>query len=125
MLPAAEDYIVGLSPDWYGNVWFASAAGVVAYANLETGVVQSTKLPEGESVANSISTALEGTFVTTDHALYMFDAVTRQGENPTVKWRYAYERGRGRKPGQLSWGSGSTPTIFGPRNGMLLKFVHK
>lgn len=117
VLPAVDDYIVGLSPDWYGNVWFTSATGVVGYTNLETKYIKSITLPSGESVANSISTTREGTFVATDHALYMISA-----DGPTaaliIKWRYAYERGPGRKPGQLSWGTGSTPTIFGPNNGL-------
>ena len=34
-----------------------------------------------------------------------------------VMWRQAYDRGQGRKPGQLSWGTGSSPTFFGPTTG--------
>lgn len=32
-------------------------------------------------------------------------------------WRRAYERGSARKPGQLSHGSGASPTFFGSRTG--------
>lgn len=85
---------------------------------METETVQAIKLPTGEFISNSISTIPEGTFVTTDHALYMISAGPT--EVPVIKWRYAYERGIGRKPGQLSWGTGSTATIFGPTNGIIL-----
>ncbi len=37
--------------------------------------------------------------------------------NPQVLWRAAYDRGPARKPGQLSWGTGSTPVYFGPTSG--------
>lgn len=37
--------------------------------------------------------------------------------NPVVKFRVTYDRGSARKPGQLSWGRGSTPTFFGPNTG--------
>lgn len=121
VLPATEDYIVGLSPDWKRNVWFASATGIVAYANMETETVRFLKLPSGETIANSISTIPEGTFVTTDHALYMI-TVEPTGI-PVIMWRYAYERGPGRKPGQLSWGTGSTATIFGPSNGIAFLLI--
>ena len=33
---------------------------------------------------------------------------------PRVIWRRAYDRGKARRPGQLTWGSGTTPTYFGP-----------
>jgi hypothetical protein len=34
--------------------------------------------------------------------------------NPQIIWSHTYDRGPARKPGQLSWGTGSTPTYFGP-----------
>lgn len=112
----ADDYIVGLSPDWHGNIWFASEKGIVGYvSDTNSTTIRSLNLPIGERVANSISTVPEGSFVATDHALYLINAKVES--NPVIIWRHAYERGPGRKPGQLSWGTGSTPTIFGPRNG--------
>ncbi|WP_106400862.1 hypothetical protein [Actinocorallia populi] len=107
-----NDSVIGLSPDWQGRVWFATGAGVVGTADDTAGVVKTVALPAGEKVANSISTVPEGTAVTTTHATYLLraDAAGR----PSVVWRQAYDRGPGRKPGQLSWGSGSTPTFFGP-----------
>lgn len=109
---AADDSVVGLAPDWQGRVWFATAGGVVGTADDGEGTVRSTTLPAGERIANSISTVPQGTAITTTHATY----VLRAGDDgtPEVSWRQEYDRGPARKPGLLSWGSGSTPTFFGP-----------
>ncbi|MEA2459212.1 MAG: hypothetical protein QOC95_2184, partial [Thermoleophilaceae bacterium] len=107
--------VVGLAPDWRGRVWFAAAHGVAGYADPRTGAIRTVRLGQGEGVANSISTVRGGTAVVTDHALYELSAAA--GGTPRVRWRYAYDRGPARKPGQLSRGSGATPTYFGPRAG--------
>ncbi|WP_431957446.1 hypothetical protein [Nocardia lijiangensis] len=109
------DNVTGLVPDWSGNVWFATGKGLVGLVT-PTGTVATAPLPGGELVANSISAAPSGRIaVATTHALYELraDAAGR----PEVIWRAAYDRGSARKPGQLSWGTGSTPTYFGPRTG--------
>ncbi len=49
-----------------------------------------------------------------DHALYLFDV---DDGRIAQRWRRPYDRGPARKPGQLSWGTGSTPTFFGPGDG--------
>jgi hypothetical protein len=98
------DSVVGLAPDYEGHVWYATASGLVGTAGGEA-------LALDEGVANSIAIAPEGTAVVTDRALYLLTA------GPRVKMRAEYDRGSARKPGQLSWGSGSTPTFFGPRTG--------
>ncbi len=108
------DAVTGLAPDWDGRVWFATGAGRVGTADDTTGTVNALTLPAGERVANSISTAPQGTAVTTTHATYL---LTSDGGTPKVLWRKAYDRGSARKPGLLSWGSGSTPTFFGPGSG--------
>jgi hypothetical protein len=106
--------VVGIAPDWQGRVWFVTAAGVGGYVEPASGAVKTIVLGSGEQVANSISTAPEGTAIATDHALYL---LTAKKKGPKVLWRYAYERGPARKPGQLSHGTGSTPTFFGPEDG--------
>ncbi|MFE2020939.1 hypothetical protein ACFW9O_23130 [Streptomyces sp. NPDC059499] len=111
----ADDAVTGLSPDWQGRVWFATGGGVVGTADDRTGTVRSVALPAGERVANSISTAPQGTAVTTTHATYLLTAST--DGTPRISWRQVYDRGQARKPGLLSWGSGSTPTFFGPTDG--------
>ncbi|MFF2779025.1 hypothetical protein ACFVU3_29550 [Streptomyces sp. NPDC058052] len=109
------DAVTGLSPDWRGRVWFATGGGVVGLADDRTGQVTTVRLPAGERVANSISTAPEGTAVTSTHATYLLTADA--SGTPRIAWRQAYDRGQARKPGLLSWGSGSTPTFLGPGTG--------
>ncbi|MEV6671767.1 hypothetical protein [Streptomyces sp. NPDC051162] len=111
----AGDAVVGLSPDWHGRVWFATGGGVAGFADDRTGAVRTLALPAGEHIANSTSTAPQGTLVSTTHATYLLTAAA--DGTPHIRWRQAYDRGPGRKPGQLSWGTGSTPTFFGPRTG--------
>ncbi|MGI5221756.1 hypothetical protein [Nocardia sp. CA-290969] len=110
----ADDAVTGLVPDWSGNVWFATGGGLVGKVGRD-GAVTTHRLPAGERVANSISSSPDGVAVATTHALYEFAA--RGSGAPKVRWRAAYDRGSARKPGQLSWGTGSTPTYFGPGNG--------
>ncbi|MET9180731.1 hypothetical protein ABZX88_21270 [Kitasatospora aureofaciens] len=109
------DGSVGIAPDWQGRVWFATASGVVGTADDRTGTVRSLALPAGEKIANSISTAPGGTALATTHALYLLTA--DPDGTPRIAWRRPYDRGPGRKPGQLSWGTGSTPVFFGPGTG--------
>lgn len=109
------DNSVGLVPDYSGNVWFATGSGVVGVVSSGGGVT-SLQLPAGEQVANSISSAPSGRVaVATTFALY--ELALNGAGNPQILWRAAYDRGPARKPGQLSWGTGSTPTYFGPTTG--------
>ncbi|MFH7594811.1 hypothetical protein WDV06_06830 [Streptomyces racemochromogenes] len=111
-VPAGDD-IVGLTPDWDGRVWFATSGGVIGTVDTGTGAVRSIRT--GEGVQNSISTVPGRTAVATDHALYLLSAAP--DGTPVVDWRAAYDRGPARKPGQLSWGTGTTPSFFGPGDG--------
>ncbi len=106
------DNVTGLVPDWQGNIWFASGAGRVGIVD-DAGTIRILQLPAGEHVAN-ISSSTSGIAVATTHALYQLSA---DGGAPKVDWRAPYDRGSTRKPGQLSWGTGSTPTYFGPATG--------
>ncbi|WP_206029251.1 hypothetical protein [Rhodococcus sp. (in: high G+C Gram-positive bacteria)] len=110
---ASDDNVTGLAPDWEGNVWFATGHGTVGYVGTDR-IAHSIALPEGEQVQNSISTSPTGTAVATTHALYQ---LKRSGDEVVIDWRQPYDRGPARNPGQLSWGTGSTPTYFGPSTG--------
>lgn len=107
--------VVGIAPDWRGRVWLAADDGVVALADPRTRTVRARRLGKDESVANSISTVRGRTAVVTDHALY--DLTARADDRIRIRWRRVYDRGPARKPGQLSRGSGATPTYFGARHG--------
>lgn len=108
--------ITTVAPGYDGRIWFGTADGRAGYADPRTGKVRTAKLgTKPEIVANSISTAPDGTSVVTDRATYLLTA-GRRGK-VRIEWRRAYDRGPARKPGQLSHGSGATPTFFGPRTG--------
>ncbi|MGW6614557.1 hypothetical protein ACWGA0_14000 [Streptomyces erythrochromogenes] len=109
----AGDNIVGLTPAWDGRVWFATSGGVIGTVDTGTGAVRS--ISTGEGVQNSISTVPGRTAVATDRALYLLSSAP--DGTPVVEWRAAYDRGPARKPGQLSWGTGTTPSFFGPGSG--------
>lgn len=109
------DEVSSEMPDQNGRIWFATDNAAAGYLDPTTGVARSIMLGQGEIVANSISTAPQGVAVATDHALYLLN-IDSSGA-PHIAWRQAYDRGPARKPGQLSWGTGATPTFFGPRTG--------
>ncbi|MEU4427976.1 hypothetical protein AB0F81_45760 [Actinoplanes sp. NPDC024001] len=109
------DAVVGVVPAYDGRVWFVTSAGRVGAVDTTTGAALTYRLPNSEKVANSISTVPGRFAVTSDRAVYVFD--TDRAGAPAPLWRYAYDRGPARKPGQLSWGSGATPVFFGPSTG--------
>ncbi|MFC4127775.1 hypothetical protein [Nocardia rhizosphaerae] len=109
------DAVSSVMADFAGRVWFATDNAAAGYLDPATGIARSIVLGPGEQVANSISTAPDGVAIATTHALYLVD-VDASGA-PSVRWRQPYDRGPARKPGQLSWGTGATPTFFGPGSG--------
>lgn len=111
----ACDAVVSVSPCYDGRIWFATEKARVGYVEPRTGRIALRQLRAGEKVANSIANGPQGAAVTTDHALYLVSPTASGGLR--ITWRRAYARGPARKPGQLSHGSGATPTFFGPRRG--------
>jgi hypothetical protein len=110
----AQDCLIATMPDWDGRLWFFTQQGRVGTIDRETGAVQVSQLPDGEEVTNSVATdETGGMYVVSTHALYRLDA-TAEGL-PEVTWREVYDRGTRRKPGNLSQGSGTTPTLLGDR----------
>jgi len=105
------DCLIALMPDWHGNIWFVTKNGGVGTVDPATRKVRSLRLP-GEKIVNSFATdETGGVYIVSDHALYRFDASAAGA--PKVTWREAYDRGSQQKPGQLSQGSGTTPTLVG------------
>jgi len=113
-----DDCLIATMPDWRGRIWFFTQQGVVGTITPRTGRVRTTHLPAGEQVTNSVSTdETGGMYVVSTHALYRLDA-RRHGARkgtPHVTWRATYDRGSRTKPGNLSQGSGTTPTLLGKR----------
>lgn len=110
------DGVIGLVPDWKGNVFVATLSGTVGIINPATKEISSLKLGDGERIDNSISSAPEGVSIATSHATYLLKVDENTGK-PVIIWKQKYDRGSARKPGQLSWGTGATPTFFGPTTG--------
>lgn len=109
----ADDCLIATMPDWRGRLWFFSQHGRVGTLDRATGAVRLTQLPAGEEVTNSVATdETGGMYVVSTHALYRLDAVAG---TPRVTWRQVYDRGNRLKPGNLSQGSGTTPTLLGKR----------
>ena len=108
------DPIPSALPDWSGRVWFVTDSGVVGFVGRDD-EVRSLHLPKGEVIANSFAMDESGgVFIVSDHALYRFDV--RRGR-PHITWRKTYDRGSTEKPGQVSQGSGTTPTLIGRASG--------
>ncbi len=97
-------------PDWSNRLWFVTVSGKVGFVT-PGGVVRSMSLPAGETIANSFAMDESGgVFIVSTHALYRFDTVAGL---PHVTWRQPYDFGTRTKPGQVSQGSGTTPTLIG------------
>jgi hypothetical protein len=107
-----EDTIGSVLPDFSGLLWFVTTGGLVGTINPDSRAVADPVRLDGEEIHNSLAVdETRGVYIVSDHALYRFDAGP-DGE-PIITWREAYDRGERIKPGQLSQGSGTTPTLMG------------
>ncbi len=104
-----DDCLIALMPDWDGRIWFETRGGLVGTVTPETGAGRVLDLEE--EIANSFAVDEDGgVYVVTTGALYRLEA--DQAGRPTVTWSAPYDAGSERKPGQLSRGSGTTPTLL-------------
>ena len=107
-----NDKIVSVLPDWSGRLVFVTKNGVVGAVAKRSGTVHVVRLHE--VIANSIATDEDGgVYVVTARALYRIDVA--RGVRPVVTWRERYANSGQTKPGQVSDGSGTTPTVMGRR----------
>jgi hypothetical protein len=103
---------VATLPDWSGRTFYVTQGGQVGAIDPATSAVRTLQLPAGERIYNSISGDESGAiYLITDHALYAV-AADASGQ-PVIRWSDVYDRGSVQKPGQLSQGSGTTPTLIG------------
>ncbi len=105
----ASDCVVALAPDWAGRIWWASEAGRVGFVEPESGEVRGLEV--GEQIANGLTVGRDGgVYAVSAEALYRL-GIDPAGR-PEIRWRTIYDPGTERKPGQLSPGSGTTPTLL-------------
>jgi hypothetical protein len=106
----AGDNINGVLPDFRGRIWFVVRnAATVGVLDPATGSVK--VLPLEGSITNTFAMDHNAAYINTTRWMYRIEL----GPNgsPRVVWRETYQNIGTRKPGQLSAGSGTTPTILG------------
>ena len=105
----SDDCLIALIPDWNGaGTWWVTQDGRVGLADLDTG--GSAVLELGEEIGNSVSVDEHGLYLVTVDAFYRLRAGS--GGSIEVDWRTPYTNSGEFKPGQVSAGSGTTPTIL-------------
>ncbi len=102
-----DDCLVAVLPDWDGNTWYVTQDGRVGVAG---GTGDPTPLDLEGEIANSIAADETGVYLVTTEAFYK--VALDDHRQPTVVWETAYDNGSEKKPGQLSAGSGTTPTVL-------------
>lgn len=127
MIPS-DQAILSTLPDAHGLLWFTTSGGtdlstepaMVGTANPDPSngdhcTIQLHRLASGEAIVKSFAIdpnpSRGGVFIVSDHQLYRFDAAS--DGSPLVTWQEAYDRGIRVKPGQITQGSGTTPTLMG------------
>ena len=102
--------IISALPDWSGRIWLATTAGLVVVIDPASRKTNTHDL--GEVVQNSFAVGDRNEiYIVSEKALYRMSA-NSAGE-PKVAWRKVYENTGQQKPGQVSAGSGTTPTLHG------------
>lgn len=108
VVPAGVGLLSDL-PDWKGHIWFAAENGTVGWIDPGDGSVHFRAL--GEQIGNSLAVdETGGVYIVTTRALYRLEA--RRGRVKVI-WRSKYPNSGVMKPGMLSPGSGTTPTLLG------------
>ncbi len=112
-----NDNIQSVMPDWQGRLWFATRhSGLVGVFDPVTETVLGTlrlgeEISNPEEISNSFAITEDSAYVVTTKAMYRLTA--GPDGTPRVVWRSEYQNIGITKPGQLSAGSGTSPTILG------------
>ena len=106
------DNIAGLLPDWQGRIWFAVRGNAtVGVLDPATGAVKILEKPLEGSITNTFAMDREAAYVDTTAKMYRIEAGPEG--IPQVAWEEEYDNIGSRKDGQLSAGTGTSPTILG------------
>ncbi len=124
----SDQSIQSTLPDARGLLWFTTGGGTDKMqepamigtvqpdpAHKNRCAVSTYTLPAGEGIQKSFAIDPDpsrgGVFIVSDHQMYRFDA--DEDGTPTLTWNEPYDRGTSIKPGQITQGSGTTPTLMG------------
>lgn len=106
------DNIAGLLPDWQGRIWFAVRGNAtIGVLDPATGAVKTLQKPLEGSITNTFAMDRDAAYVDTTAKMYRIDA--SPDGTPQVVWEEGYDNIGSRKDGQLSAGTGTSPTILG------------
>jgi hypothetical protein len=112
-----QDSVAWILPDWEGAVyWYATTGGMVGTVDVETRSVRTMRL-DGEIIENSFAVGEDGVYILSDYALYRFH---HDDGAIVVDWRTPYDRGPGQKPGHITRGSGTSVTLAGDLDGLVV-----
>lgn len=103
--------LIAVNPDYSGNLWFMTQKGLLGCVDISGDRVILHSCPD-ELFENSMAIAPDGLYVATDCALYRVKPDFKGGKIATL-WRQEYDRSDREKPGMLSRGTGTTPTLLG------------
>ncbi|MFP6663762.1 MAG: hypothetical protein VCC00_06150 [Deltaproteobacteria bacterium] len=99
-------------PDWVGNLWFVTGGNLLGYRHKDTGEIFTYEMEaDDELIQNSFAVDAQGLYVVSTDSLYLFQ--TDPAGDIVYVWREDYENGETQKPGTLSHGSGTSPTLIG------------
>lgn len=98
--------IVSLLPTYNGNLWVIDTSGKVAIWSLEKDKLEAI-IDIGEPIENSFALSDTMVYILTQDHLYAYNSDTYE-----EIWKSGYQRVNYVKPGAMSKGSGSSPTIL-------------
>lgn len=113
-----RDSVAFVLPEWSGRrLWFATTLGRIGTVDVASGHVESTRFGD-EIVENSFAVGEDGIFIATDRALYRLGADERGAV--VIDWRTDYDRGPAAKPGMITRGTGTSVSLVGGRDGLVV-----
>ncbi len=107
-----QHHVIDVMPDWQGNYWFITRAGIVGMIGRDgsNGQAFALGIDRAEGIDNALAVGPEGVFLVSNHAMYRFNLDATGQIRQT--WRSPYDRGSAPKPGTMGWGSGTTPSLI-------------
>lgn len=120
-----KDQVTSAFPGWDGTIWWESNAGKVGTIdpkNLSS--IGVWEPPEGidltlcpgvdcpTGIVKGMSVDDTGVYIVSNSIVAKFIS-TAPGATPSIVWQYNYDRGAEMQPGMQSWGSGTSPKLFG------------